>query len=342
MHKRGVGTSSKKYGGGLKEDLVNTVNKFFTGQQYPGEHHAVSLSGPTRGQIHNFTGPGTHIRERLARGDKPINDLDAVSMEHDINYMNSLDQYKNDKDHSKFMRNIHEADKKFIPKAFKSKDEPILGKISSGLMTSKMIGEKTHIIPSTLFSGGKNKNPAHRLYKMALRTVSRSRSRSPRRRTSNRKKSRSTRRSSSSSVSTRSSNSVVSIHHKKRGKSPLKRDTKGRFLKKSRSKSPKKSRSKSPKKIRRKSPKKSRSKSPKKTRSKSIIDEAKDVIASSSDQSGGFGPLASVLIPLVMSAATPLVEKLIRKITGSGRLGGSIKKLSLKNKKKLLLSKLLD
>jgi len=35
---------------------------------------------------HNFTGPGTQLRKRLNRGDKPINRVDRISMEHDMAY----------------------------------------------------------------------------------------------------------------------------------------------------------------------------------------------------------------------------------------------------------------
>ncbi len=35
---------------------------------------------------HNFTGPGTHVEERLLRGDEPINKLDKAAREHDIMY----------------------------------------------------------------------------------------------------------------------------------------------------------------------------------------------------------------------------------------------------------------
>lgn len=35
---------------------------------------------------HNFTGPGTRLQERLARGDQPINRVDRISMEHDMQY----------------------------------------------------------------------------------------------------------------------------------------------------------------------------------------------------------------------------------------------------------------
>jgi hypothetical protein len=35
---------------------------------------------------YNFAGPGTHLKERLARGDRPINALDAAAMRHDMDY----------------------------------------------------------------------------------------------------------------------------------------------------------------------------------------------------------------------------------------------------------------
>ncbi len=35
---------------------------------------------------YNFCGPGTKLSERLARGDLPINELDACCMVHDIIY----------------------------------------------------------------------------------------------------------------------------------------------------------------------------------------------------------------------------------------------------------------
>jgi hypothetical protein len=44
-----------------------------------------------------------------------------------------------------------------------------------------------------------------------------------------------------------------------------------------------------------------------------------------------------------MSAATPLVEKLIKKVTGGGRqLGSSLKQMKIKEKRKYLLSHLLQ
>jgi hypothetical protein len=41
---------------------------------------------------HNFTGPGTKLAERLERGDKPVNQIDALAKEHDISYRDSKDK----------------------------------------------------------------------------------------------------------------------------------------------------------------------------------------------------------------------------------------------------------
>ena len=41
---------------------------------------------------YNFCGPGTELSKRLARGDKPINELDACCMVHDIVYSQTKDK----------------------------------------------------------------------------------------------------------------------------------------------------------------------------------------------------------------------------------------------------------
>ena len=41
---------------------------------------------------HNYTGAGTMTRERIARGDQPINQIDQLAMQHDINYLEAVGQ----------------------------------------------------------------------------------------------------------------------------------------------------------------------------------------------------------------------------------------------------------
>lgn len=41
---------------------------------------------------HNYTGAGTKTRMRIARGDIPINQIDELAMQHDINYLEAVGQ----------------------------------------------------------------------------------------------------------------------------------------------------------------------------------------------------------------------------------------------------------
>jgi len=65
--------SAKRTGCGLLNRAINTL---------PFELH---IPG------YQFCGPGTHLEERLARGDRGINPLDAACREHDIAYSRSND-----------------------------------------------------------------------------------------------------------------------------------------------------------------------------------------------------------------------------------------------------------
>jgi len=58
-------TSKKRRGRGLVNAAINNLT--------------VELHIPG----YRFCGPGTRLRERLARGDSPINPLDAACLEHD-------------------------------------------------------------------------------------------------------------------------------------------------------------------------------------------------------------------------------------------------------------------
>jgi hypothetical protein len=70
---RGVIDSIKK----AYKKLVEYPN---TAPSFPGEIHFPG---------HNYTGPGTQIEARLERGDKPVDEVDAIAKEHDIDYLNA-------------------------------------------------------------------------------------------------------------------------------------------------------------------------------------------------------------------------------------------------------------
>jgi hypothetical protein len=47
--------------------------------------------------FHNYAGPGTHIVERVIRGDIPVDVIDEASLIHDIDYLNpNITQYQAD------------------------------------------------------------------------------------------------------------------------------------------------------------------------------------------------------------------------------------------------------
>lgn len=74
--------TAKRSGRGILNSIINKL--------------PVELHIPT----YQYCGPGTKLEERLARGDKPINKLDAACMQHDIAYSKSKD-----------LKDRHEADK---------------------------------------------------------------------------------------------------------------------------------------------------------------------------------------------------------------------------------------
>ena len=57
---------------------------------YPGEKH-VYMKVPGGIVKANFAGPGTNLKERLARGDQPVNYVDKVAMAHDLRYGQAKD-----------------------------------------------------------------------------------------------------------------------------------------------------------------------------------------------------------------------------------------------------------
>lgn len=94
-----------------------------------GEFHAY-----TKGCKHNFTGPGTKLRQRLARGDVPINDIDRASRAHDIGY-GKLDKKTATKEQVRRIDNV------YVEAIKKTKDDPELAKQILGLFRLKRIGE---------------------------------------------------------------------------------------------------------------------------------------------------------------------------------------------------------
>ena len=133
--------------------MIDNLLKPFTVEKYPGEHHSRSLNPNTFLQPMSYNGPGTNIklREQL-HDDKPLNDLDEYAKEHDYAYLHEKEAYEKDHDKQKHINNIHKADDVYIQKAKNSRDEPILGPISSKLIATKKTLEE-HGMDTKRFSG---------------------------------------------------------------------------------------------------------------------------------------------------------------------------------------------
>ena len=151
---------------------------------YPGEKHGIIIDpGPCFGIKGNYLGPATHYEERMARGDRGINDLDEAARVHDGAYNDNnkmydvlvshiMAQFNRDGDtkardarlqkaKGEYIDNSHKADRIFRDKARNSKDAPITGKIASTAIAAKQIGEVSGLIPTKLFSGRGQPQPAH-------------------------------------------------------------------------------------------------------------------------------------------------------------------------------------
>ena len=83
---------------------------------------------------HSYTGPGTKLKERLLRGDKPINKLDQAAQFHDMAYS----MFKDTKDR-------HVFDKKLQDEAWSIAKDPnssVKEKIEAGLVSGIMAGKR--------------------------------------------------------------------------------------------------------------------------------------------------------------------------------------------------------
>lgn len=101
---------------------------------YKNEMHMQTISGTS----YNFCGPGTNLKERLSKGDVPIDEIDEACRQHDIAYLRG--------------DNAREADKKLIDAVSKAKNAPFLNKLQIiAMMYKKMFLENTGILSKTFF-----------------------------------------------------------------------------------------------------------------------------------------------------------------------------------------------
>ena len=127
-------SSMFQQGSGLMDSLLRP----FSVSKYGNEMHSSSLDPNHFLQGYAYNGPKTEVLLREKLGDnKPLNDLDASAKEHDYAYLREKAEYEKDHNKQKHINNIHRADDVFIEKAKNSRDDPIMGAVSSKLIARK-------------------------------------------------------------------------------------------------------------------------------------------------------------------------------------------------------------
>jgi hypothetical protein len=152
----------KKGGDGIKEtfgSVVDSVNRGIDAMLpqakdsipfFPGEKHAKKL---VNGEIMNYAylGPGTHVKERLARGDKPIDNLDKYAKDHDTTYTLVLKK-KLEKGVKVTKKEVQEADRVFVEGVKRNKaDNKLLATLIPPLFRAKKLAEDTGVLSHTAF-----------------------------------------------------------------------------------------------------------------------------------------------------------------------------------------------
>jgi len=154
-------------GGGVIDSLMSP----FTVNKYGNERHARSLDPKHFMQGYTYVGPGTQVRYRDQIGDNvALNDLDRTAEAHDRSYLREKSEYERDHNKPKHIKNVWQADDVFIDKARNSRDDPIMGKISSRLIQAKkgleQVGMDTKIY-SGFGAEEENNDPVARLRTLA-------------------------------------------------------------------------------------------------------------------------------------------------------------------------------
>ncbi len=146
IHKiyKGLKTVAKFYSSSTGTKIKNFYGKRINPHpnwrpSFVGENHMI-----LQGTVASFLGPGTHIQERIRRGDPPLdgsNGLDAQARIHDIDYMNA-----------KNLGDVRVADKKLIKNLKQSTGNKIVKKLAIGSIKGKMKAEDLGLLDRNYFS----------------------------------------------------------------------------------------------------------------------------------------------------------------------------------------------
>ena len=114
---------------------------------FPGEKHVYMKTdaGIVRA---NFAGPGTKLKERLARGDKPINEVDRISKAHDLRY--GLAKNYDD---------VRKADEIMLGALGRMKGDPLSRTAAQAVMKGKLLLEDVGVKRGTFAQHGTDHSP---------------------------------------------------------------------------------------------------------------------------------------------------------------------------------------
>ena len=118
------------------------------GKGFPGEKHGVVLQpGSKFGTRYSYLGANTKVTERVARGDKGINDLDKCAKTHDMKYEKIKgDLVRKRISEQEMLEEVRDADNAFIDCIRSSTDDKISRELVLKLMSAKKAAENARII----------------------------------------------------------------------------------------------------------------------------------------------------------------------------------------------------
>jgi hypothetical protein len=117
---------------------------------FAGEKHAILKLKNGKFGVGNYIGPGTHLVERLKRGDPPRTEVDKVAQAHDIRYF----QAKNSAD-------VRRADNIMLNKVSsiqRNRGDAPQNILQAKLIKAKVLGENLGVLKRDAFSGDPKEN----------------------------------------------------------------------------------------------------------------------------------------------------------------------------------------
>jgi hypothetical protein len=117
-------------------------------ESYKGEWHPLQVDVHGCIRRANFLGPGTHLLERIKRGDRPVNNIDKAAFRHDIMY-------------SLYPDNTKDADAVFINDIKNIKG--LSATVSVLAIKLKLLAQRLGLLPSNIFASGPRLSDADEL-----------------------------------------------------------------------------------------------------------------------------------------------------------------------------------